>query len=66
MVVNLGHGRTVPGKFFSALPIGFEDGGINVRCGDGQPAEQGRTEIKADFGVIVDQLEDPALVIEDA
>jgi hypothetical protein len=46
------------------FPVGFENSVINIRCFCFKPREQGRTEVKTDPRVIVDELDDLVVPIE--
>ena len=61
VIVNLRHGGAVAGKIFLAFPVGVEDRRVDFRRLGFQPDQQRRTEVEADLGVVIDQLDDAVL-----
>ncbi len=55
-----------PENFFRLSLIGGEDGLVDFRGLFLEPDEQGRAEIEADFGVVVDDLLDVPFAVENA
>ena len=66
MIVRLGNGRAVAGETLLALFVGFEDAIVNIGCVPFEPGEQRRAEVKADFRVVVDYVDDFFVWAEDS
>ncbi len=66
VVVGLGYGRTMAGKQLPALLVSVQYLGVGVGGVVLHPGKQGGSEIEADAGIVVNDLDDVSLVVEDA
>ena len=66
MVEGLGQGRAVSPIQLPARFIRLDDGLEKVGDLPLHPGEEGRAEIETDLGVVIDDIDDPALAVQDA
>jgi hypothetical protein len=66
VVEGLGQGRAVSPAQLPALLVRLDDGPEDVRGLPLHPGEEGRAEVETDLGVVIDDIDDPALAVQDA
>jgi hypothetical protein len=66
VIIGLGDGGTMTGEAGLALEIGIEDRLVDIRGIILKPGEEGGAEVKADAGIVIDDISDAIVTVQQA
>jgi len=66
VVVDLGHGRSVPGEILLAALVGVHNGVVDPWGIFPEPGEQGGPEVEAHPRIVIENADDLVVLVDDA